>query len=321
MNPSRPFPLSLDDVRAAHDRIRGNIHLTPVLTSRSLDKLFGANLFFKCENLQKTGSFKARGATNAVFSLRSDELVRGVVTHSSGNHAAALAWAANLRGIPAHIVMPINSNKTKQTAVRRYGGQIVYCEPTLTARLTACAQLAAATGATIVPPYNDYRIMAGQGTAALELLDQVPALDAVMVPVGGGGLLAGTAVAVKGVNPRIHVIGVEPEQADDAFQSFHAGQLVSSTPNTLADGLRVSLGALNFPIIQAQVDDIVTVSEVSIVQAMQTIWEVMKMLIEPSSAVTVAAIGGKKHLPFRRIGIILSGGNVDLGSLPWNAKP
>lgn len=310
----------MDDIHAARERIRGHIHFTPVLTSRSLDELFGANLFFKCENFQKTGSFKARGATNAVYSLTDAVLARGVVTHSSGNHAAALAHAAKLRGISAHIVMPTNSNKTKQAAVRRYGGQIVYCEPTLSARVTACAQLAEATGATIVPPFNDYRIMAGQGTAALELLEQVPALDLVMAPVGGGGLLAGTAVAVKSVNPRIQVIGVEPEQADDAYQSFRAGQLVSTSPNTIADGLRVTLGALNFPIIQSHVDDIVTVSEVSIVRGMQTIWEVLKILIEPSAAVPVAAIKALKHPPKRRIGIILSGGNIDLGSLPWTDK-
>ncbi len=308
-------------IRAAHDRIRGNIHQTPVLTSRSLDELCGANLFFKCENFQKTGSFKARGATNAVFSLPNDEAARGVATHSSGNHAAALARAAMLRGIPAHIVMPSNSSRAKQAAVRRYGGQIVFCEPTMHARVTACAQLVAITGATLVHPYNDNRVMAGQGTAALELLEEVPALDLVMVPVGGGGLLAGTAVAVKGVNPRIQVIGVEPEQANDAFQSFRAGQLVSSTPNTVADGLRVALGSSNFPIIQANVDDIVTVSEASIIRAMQSIWEMLKIVIEPSSAVPVAAVGEKKLLPYRRIGIILTGGNVDLGSLPWTAQP
>jgi threonine dehydratase len=321
--PSVQPPLTIESIRAAHDRIRDKIHRTPILTSRSLDELYGLNLFFKCENLQKAGSFKARGATNAVFSLGDDEAARGVATHSSGNHAAALARAAQLRGIPAHIVMPNNSTKVKQAAVRRYGGQIVFCEPTQTAREAACAQLVKATGATLIHPYNDYRIMAGQGTAALELMEQVPGLDLVMTPVGGGGLLAGTSVAVKCLESRIQVIGVEPEQADDACLSLRAGKLLTgSTPNTIADGLRVGVGFLNFPVIQANVDDIVTVSESGIVAAMQQIWEVLKTIIEPSSAVPFAAVLERKLPPScRRIGIVLSGGNVDVASLPWNQKP
>lgn len=313
--------LSISDIRAAHDRIRPHIHRTPVMRSALLDRETGATVLFKCENFQKAGAFKSRGACNAIFSLGESEASRGVATHSSGNHAAALARAAALRGIPAHIVMPTNSPLVKQRAVQGYGGRIVFCEPTLAARESTCAQVVAETGAALVHPYNDYNVMAGQGTATVELLADYPEIEILLAPVGGGGLLAGTAVAAKGINPRVRVIAVEPAQADDAAQSFRAGKLVPAKPNTIADGLRTALGELNFPVIQQNVDDIVTVSEDAIVAAMRRVWEVLKIVIEPSAAVPLAALLEKRvDVSGRRVGIILSGGNVDLDSLPWMAK-
>ena len=310
--------IDLAAIRAAHGRIRDKIHRTPVLTSRQLDEACGAQLFFKCENFQKVGAFKARGATNAVFSLSASEAARGVATHSSGNHAAALARAARLRGVAAHIVMPSNSSAVKQAAVRGYGGQVILSAPTLQAREEACARVLAETGAAFIHPYNDYRVMAGQGTAALELLEDVPDLDLILAPVGGGGLLCGTAIAAKGLQPGIQVVAAEPEQADDARRSFQEGRIIPAQANTIADGLRTSLGELNFPIIRAKVDDIVTVSEAAIIAAMRQIWTTMKIIIEPSSAVPYAAIAEKKFaVAGRRVGIILTGGNVDLDALPW----
>jgi threonine dehydratase len=314
--------LTLADIRAAHARIADKIHRTPVLTSATLDALCGAQLFFKCENFQKIGAFKARGATNAVFALTDAEAANGVATHSSGNHAAALARAARLRGIPAHIVMPSNAPKTKIESVRRNGGIIVFCEPTLVAREAACAKIIAETGARLVHPFDDYAVMAGQGTATLELLEQAPDLDLIIVPVGGGGLLCGTAVAAKGARPGIRVIAAEPAGADDAARSVAAGRLIPlEQAATIADGLRTSLSARTFPLIQQQVDGIVTVSEESIVAAMRRIWEVLKIIIEPSCAVPYAAImEGKIDVSGKRVGIILTGGNVDLDALPWLVK-
>ena len=311
--------LTLADIRAAHARIADKIHRTPVLTSATLDALCGAQLFFKCENFQKIGAFKARGATNAVFALTDAEAANGVATHSSGNHAAALARAARLRGIPAHIVMPSNAPKTKIESVRRNGGIIVFCEPTLLAREAACAKIIAETGARLVHPFDDYAVMAGQGTATLELLEQAPDLDLIIVPVGGGGLLCGTAVAAKGARPGIRVIAAEPAGADDAARSVAAGRLIPlEQAATIADGLRTSLSARTFPLIQQQVDGIVTVSEESIVAAMRRIWEVLKIIIEPSCAVPYAAIMDEKiDVSGKRVGIILTGGNVDLDALPW----
>jgi threonine dehydratase len=314
--------LTLADIRAAHARIADKIHRTPVLTSATLDALCGAQLFFKCENFQKIGAFKARGATNAVFALTDAEAANGVATHSSGNHAAALARAARLRGIPAHIVMPSNAPKTKIESVRRNGGIIVFCEPTLVAREAACAKIIAETGARLVHPFDDYAVMAGQGTATLELLEQAPDLDLIIVPVGGGGLLCGTAVAAKGARPGIRVIAAEPAGADDAARSVAAGRLIPlEQAATIADGLRTSLSARTFPLIQQQVDGIVTVSEESIVAAMRRIWEVLKIIIEPSCAVPYAAIMEQKiDVSGKRVGIILTGGNVDLDALPWLVK-
>jgi threonine dehydratase len=314
--------LDLPAIRAAHERIRPHVHRTPVLTSTRLDAASGASLFFKCENLQKIGAFKARGATNAVLSLDADTARRGVATHSSGNHGAALARAANLCGIPAYIVMPSNSSKVKLRAVEGYGGRIVFCEPTQAAREATCADVIKETGATLIHSFENEQVMAGQGTAALEFLEDVSDLDLLLCPVGGGGLLCGTAVAAKTMRRQINVIATEPANADDAAQSFRAGHLVSlKKTDTIADGLRTNIGASNFALVQQYVDDIVTVSEEAIVAAMRVIWETMKIVIEPSAAVPYAAILERKvELPGRRIGVILTGGNVDLDALPWVKK-
>jgi len=310
--------LDLERIRAAHERIRPHIHRTPVLTSTRLDEASGAKLFFKCENLQKIGAFKARGATNAVFSLDEVAAKRGVATHSSGNHGTALARAAKLRGIPAHIVMPKNSAKVKVRAVESFGAHIVFCEPNDAAREAACADVIAKTGATLIHSFENEDVMAGQGTAAIELLEDAD-IDLVLCPVGGGGLLSGTSVAAKSMRPNIKLIAVEPANADDTSQSFHAGRrIVTEKKFTIADGLRTNVGEHTFPIIQRYVDDVVTVSEESIVSAMRTIWETMKIVIEPSAAVPYAAIAhGKINLAGKRAGVILTGGNVDLDALPW----
>src|SRR2546423_1064990 len=312
--------LGLQTIHAAHERIRPYIHRTPVLTSSRLDAARGASLFFKCENFQKIGAFKARGATNAVFALDDRTARRGVATHSSGNHGAALARAAKLRGLPAHIVMPSNSAKVKVRAVETYGAHIVFCEPTEAARESACANVIAKTGATLIHSFENEDVIAGQGTAAVELLEGVSDLDLVMCPVGGGGLLCGTAVAAKSMRPNVKVIAAEPENADDAAQSFRAGRVIHTEKKfTIADGLRTNVGEPHFAIIKRYVDDIVTVSEDAIVSAMRTIWETMKIIVEPSAADPYAAIQeGKIDVERQRVGIILTGGNVDLEALPWN---
>jgi threonine dehydratase len=322
MNTRNPMPkpaLTMQLIREAHERIRDKIHRTPVMSSEVLDGLAGNHLFFKCENLQKVGAFKARGATNAVFLLSDAEAAKGVVTHSSGNHAAALARAARLRGIPAYIVMPNNSPLAKQAAVRRYGGDIVLCEPTLAARESTAAQVMQRTGAAFIHPYDDLRVMAGQGTTAIELLEDIPQLDVILCPVGGGGQLSGVAVAAKDIKPSVRVVGVEPSGADDAARSLKAGHIIPMIdPRTIADGLKTSLGEKPFAEIIRLVDDIVTVREESIVQAMRQILEVMKLLVEPSGAVSYAAIvEGRLAQSGANIGIILSGGNLDLNRLPW----
>jgi threonine dehydratase len=319
-----PAALTMASILEAHERIKDKIHRTPVMTSEVLDAMAGRRLYFKCENLQKVGAFKARGATNAVFLLTDEEAVRGVVTHSSGNHAAALARAARLRGIPAYIVMPKNAPLAKQAAVRRYGGDIVLCEPTLAARESTARQVVERTGAAFIHPYDDLRVMAGQGTTAIELLEDVPDLDLILCPVGGGGQLSGIVVAAKSLRSSIRVIGVEPAGADDATRSFKEGRIIPvSEPRTIADGLKTSLGERPFAEILRLVDDIVTVREESIVQAMRLIWEVLKIIVEPSGAVPYAAIteGRLAESPgsgdAARVGIILSGGNLDLDRLPW----
>ena len=303
----------LRDIKATHERISRYVNRTPVLTCASLDRMVGARLFFKCENFQKTGAFKFRGACNAVFLLSDKEASRGVVTHSSGNFAAALALAARERGITARIVMPSNAPAVKIAAVKGYGGIITFCEPTLKSRETTAEKVIQETGATFVHPYNDYRIIAGQGTAALELMEEIPDIDFLLAPVGGGGLLSGTAIAAKGLNPKIKVIGCEPKNADDAHRSMKAGRIIpSENPNTIADGLRTSLGDKTFPIIRDLVDEILLATEEEIITAMRHIFERMKIVVEPSAAVPVAVLlSHQLNVKNNRVGVIISGGNVD----------
>jgi threonine dehydratase len=308
----------LPDILQAAQRINSQIHRTPVLTCASLEEETGVRLFLKCENFQKTGSFKFRGATNAVLCLANDEAARGVSTHSSGNHGAALACAAAIRKIPAHIVVPENAAQPKQESILRYGGHITHCAPTLKARETTLAEVVQRTGAVIIPPYNDFNIISGQGTAALELLEEIENLDALIAPVGGGGLLSGTSICAKAIRPEIKIWGAVPEQADDAKQSIDAGKIIPANPNTIADGLQTSLGPLTFEIIRNHVEDILTVSESEIIQAMRTIWERTKILIEPSAAVPAAACFRHREIfSGQKVGIILTGGNLDLNRLPF----
>jgi threonine dehydratase len=306
-------------IQQAAQRIKPYIHRTPVLTNESLNQIVGARVYLKCENLQKVGAFKFRGASNAVFSLSEQEAACGVCTHSSGNHAQALALAAKMRGIPAYIVMPENAPSVKRNAVAGYGGQITFCEPTLEARESTLERIRLETCANVVHPYNDERVITGQGTAALELLEDVPDLNVIITPVGGGGLLSGTAIAATEIKKGIRVIAGEPEMADDAFRSMRAGEIIPSNhPKTIADGLLTSLGTLTFPILQNRVEQIITVSEPGIIEAMKFIWERAKIVIEPSAAVAVGVLWERKiDLTGLKIGVILSGGNVDLDRLPW----
>jgi threonine dehydratase len=335
MSSTQPTAAAIDTtpdwrtIEQAHARIAPRVHRTPVLTSASLDAMTGAQLFFKCENLQKTGSFKIRGATNAIFSLSGEEAARGIVTMSSGNHGAAVACAAGWRGVPAWIVMPRNAPKVKQRAVENYGGKVTLCDPTMTSRSEVSARVQAETGAVMIHPYDDDRIIAGQATAAKELLENIGDLDAVFAPVSGGGLLSGTCLGSKGVRPDVRVFGCEPERADDAYRSLTTGTLQSQdSSDTIADGLRASLSPRTFAILQKHVAAVLRVTEDEIIAATRVIWERMKIIIEPSSAVAiapllkpgaVAALG----LPARsdgrspRLGVIFSGGNVDLSSLPF----
>jgi threonine dehydratase len=309
----------IDDIRAAAARIAPHIHRTPVATCASIDRIAGASLFFKCENLQKVGAFKARGATNAVFSLDDDAAARGVCTHSSGNHAAALARAAALRGIPAHIVMPSTAPPVKKAAVAGYGAVITECEPTLEARETTLAAVQDRTGATFIHPYDDPRVIAGQGTCALELLEQAPRLDVVMPPVGGGGLASGTSITVSTLEPEIELWGAEPAGADDAHRSLRDGRLYPSIePKTIADGLLTSLSERTFRILSAGLKGILTVDEETIVRAMRLLWERAKLVVEPSAAVPLAVIlAHRDRFEGQRVGLILSGGNANLDNLPW----
>lgn len=313
---------TLQEIRAAAQRISSYIHHTPVLTNRTIDRLAGADVVFKCENLQKVGAFKIRGATNAVFALCADEAARGVATHSSGNHGAALAQAAAWRGIKATVVMPSDAPEIKKQALAHYGADIVYCEPTLQAREDVLAQVIERSGAVFVHPYDDYRIIAGQATVALELCEEIADLDVIIAPVGGGGLLSATALAVHSIRLATDVLGAEPENVDDACRSLQAGRIIPvARPASVADGLLTSLGDLTFPIIKRYVRGIVTVSEAQIIAAMRLIWERMKLIIEPSAAVGVAAVlKQRRRLAQRRVGVILSGGNVDLDKLPWSAR-
>lgn len=301
------------DIEAAHERIRPYIHSTPVFTSRFFNELTGANIYFKCENLQRVGAFKIRGAANAVFSLSENELTRGVVTHSSGNHAQALALAARWRKARAYIVMPETSPQVKVSAVKGYGGDVIFCKPTLEAREAAAKKIQDDTGAAFIPPYDHPLIIAGQGTAFKELFEEVKELDYIFAPVGGGGLMSGTALAARHALPAIKIVGCEPQGADDAYRSFVSGKIVPSVnPRTCADGLLTSLSELTFSIIKKNADEIVTVTEPEIIQSMRWVWERVKIIIEPSSAVAVACMVKKKEaLKGKMAGVILSGGNVD----------
>ncbi len=313
------FEPSFTKLRAAARRIAPYVHGTPILTSRTIDALVKAHVFFKCENLQKTGAFKIRGATNAVLQLGDQHVKRGVATHSSGNHGAALAQAARWRGTQATVVMPQNAPEFKKRAVLNYGADIVCCESTLRSREDTLAEVIRKTGAVFIPPYNDYRVIAGQATAALELFTEISSLDAVLVPIGGGGLISGTALAAQAIAPHTKVIGAEPANADDAYRSFRLGKIVPvEQPQSVADGLLTSLGSLTFPIINSLVADIVTVSEEQIVAAMRCIWDTMKLIVEPSAAVPLGALLSHQiDVTGKRVGVILSGGNVDLDRLPW----
>jgi threonine dehydratase len=310
---------SLVDIRQAHERIGCHIHRTPVMSSRLLDRAAGASVFCKCENLQKAGAFKARGATNAVMSLGDEEIARGVATHSSGNHGAALARAAGLRGTPAYIVMPETASRVKIRAVEEYGGSIVYCSSDPADRQRVLDGVLADTGASLVHPFDDYRVIAGQGTTALELVDQVQDLDMVLVPVGGGGLISGIALALHHASPAIKVIGVEPRGVDDAYRSFQAGRIVPVPGGrSVADGLLTTVGHKTFDIISRYVEDIVTVSDSEIIEAMRFVWTRMKLVVEPSAAVPAAALLSRRlRAPGARVGVVFSGGNVDLDRLPW----
>jgi len=313
------FIPDFSDVVAAQELIKPYINRTPVMTSRQLNALAGVDLFFKCENFQKVGAFKFRGATNAIMNLTDAERSKGVVTHSSGNHAAALAHAAVSRGVKAFIVMPETAPEVKKRAVAGYGAEITYCKPTLEAREAAAAEIIRLTGATMVHPYDNFFVIAGQGTAALDLLTQCGDLDAIIAPVGGGGLLSGTSLAAKGINKNIVVYGAEPSMADDAYRSLKAGKILPSVnPKTIADGLLTSLCERTYSVISKNVTDILTVSEESIIRAMMLIWERMKIVIEPSSATVLAAVLDNRELfEGKKTGLILSGGNVDLKKLPF----
>ncbi len=315
------YAANLSDVREAAKRIAPFAHRTPVATCATLDRLAWRQLFFKCEHLQKVGAFKFRGAANAVMKLDDATASRGVLTHSSGNHAQALALAAKLRGIAAHVVMPSNASPVKQLAVQGYGARIILCEPTLAARESTAAAIQSETGATLIPPYDHPDIIAGQGTAALELLEQVEGLDAIVAPVGGGGLISGICAAAKGLNPATRVFAAEPAGANDAARSKESGTLLPQTgPHTIADGLLTSLGQLTWPFVRDHVEQVIVVSDEQTIEAMRLAWERAKLLIEPSAAVAVAAVLSDQFTQLAgiaRVGIVLSGGNVNLDQLPW----
>lgn len=308
-----------EDMLAAHARIKPYIHQTPVLTSSYLNDLTGAQLFFKCENFQKAGAFKVRGASNAVFGLSDEEARNGVCTHSSGNHALSLSYAAGRRGIPCNVVMPRTAPQAKKNAVKGYGGIITECEPSTTSREAVFAEVQAATGGNFVHPYNDPRVIAGQGTCSRELMEQTDGLDMVVAPIGGGGMISGTCLTLSNIAPEVQIIASEPEQADDAYRSFKAGYIIADdAPNTIADGLKVPLKDLTWHFVSNHVTDIITASEDEIVAAMKLTWQRMKIVIEASCAVPLATIiNNKDRFAGKRVGVIITGGNVDLDTLPW----
>ncbi|KAL8543711.1 hypothetical protein ACS0TY_004324 [Phlomoides rotata] len=322
---SNAYAADISSIKAAQERISLYVHKTPVLSSETLNSLSGRNLYLKCECFQKGGAFKFRGACNAVFSLTDDEAAKGVVTHSSGNHAAALALAAKLRGIPAHIVIPKNAPKCKVENVIRYGGQVIWSEARLQSREEVAAKVVQDTGAVLIHPYNDGRIISGQGTISLELLEQIPQIDTIIVPVSGGGLISGVALAAKSINPAIRILAAEPKGADDAARSKKAGAIVTlPETNTIADGLRASLGSLTWPVVRDLVDDIIVVDDKEIIEAMRLCYEILKVAVEPSGAIGLAAVlssGFRNNHSWKEcknVGIILSGGNVDLNVM-WES--
>jgi len=310
---------TFDDMKAAHERIKPHIHRTPVLTSSFLNELTGAQLFFKCENFQKAGAFKVRGASNAVFGLSDEDAVNGVCTHSSGNHALSLSYAAGRRGIPCNVVMPHTAPQAKKDAVRGYGGVITECEPSTSSREAVFAEVQAKTGGNFVHPYNDPRVIAGQGTCARELLEQTGGLDMVVAPIGGGGMISGTCLTLSNLAPETRIIAAEPEQANDAYRSFKAGHIIADdAPDTIADGLKVPLKDLTWHFVSHHVTDILTASEAEIIEAMKLTWKRMKIVMEASSAVPLATIiKNKDQFAGKRVGAIITGGNVDLDLLPW----
>ena len=311
--------LTVDHVKAAHERIKPYIHETPILTSSYFNNLTGAELFFKCENFQKAGAFKVRGASNAVFGLSDEMAEKGVATHSSGNHALSLSYAAGRRGIPCHVVMPRTAPEAKKAAVRGYGGIITECEPSTTSREAVFAEVQAATGAEFVHPYNDPRVIAGQATCSLEMLSQIDNMDAVIAPIGGGGMISGTCLTLSNLAPKMEIYAAEPDQADDAARSFRAGHIIADdAPVTIADGLKVPLKENTWHFVSSFVTDVLTASEQEIIDAMKLTWERMKIVMEPSCAVPMATILRNPEV-FRgkRVGVVITGGNVDLDKLPW----
>ena len=310
---------SFQDMLEAHERIKPYIHRTPVLTSSYFNDLTGAELFFKCENFQKAGAFKVRGASNAVFGLSEEMAEKGVATHSSGNHALSLSYAAGRRGIPCHVVMPRTAPEAKKAAVRGYGGIITECEPSTTSREAVFAEVQARTGAEFVHPYNDPRVIAGQGTCSREFMEQTGGVDIMVAPIGGGGMVSGTCLTLSHMAPEVEIIAAEPEQADDAYRSFKAGYIIADdAPQTIADGLKVPLKELTWHFVSNYVTDIFTASEQEIVDAMKLTWQRMKIVMEPSCAVPLAVIlKNKDRFAGKRVGVIVTGGNVDLDKLPW----
>ena len=310
---------SFQDMLDAHERIKPHIHRTPVLTSSYFNDLVGAELFFKCENFQKAGAFKVRGASNAVFGLSDDMAERGVATHSSGNHALSLSYAAGRRGIPCHVVMPRTAPEAKKAAVRGYGGIITECEPSTTSREAVFAEVQAKTAAEFVHPYNDPRVIAGQGTCSREFMEQTGGVDMMVAPIGGGGMISGTCLTLSNMAPEVEIIASEPEQADDAYRSFKAGHIIADdAPQTIADGLKVPLKELTWHFVSNHVTDILTASEQEIIDAMKLTWQRMKIVMEPSCAVPLATIlKNKDRFKGKRVGVIITGGNVDLAKLPW----
>ena len=319
---TKPAPMIIptyDDMLAAHERIKPHINRTPILTSDYLNELAGADLFFKCENFQEAGAFKVRGASNAVFGLAEAQAEQGVCTHSSGNHALSLSYAAGRRGIPCNVVMPRTAPQAKKDAVRRYGGTITECEPSTTSREAVFAEVQARTGGEFVHPYNDHRVIAGQGTCSKEMIEQTGGVDTIVAPIGGGGMISGTCLTVSGLAPEIQIIAAEPEQADDAYRSFKAGHIIADdAPETVADGLKVPLKELTWHFVSNHVTDILTASEREIVEAMKITWKYLRVVMEPSSAVPLATIlKNRDRFAGKRVGIIITGGNVDLDKLPW----